>query len=267
MTGDPASGPGDEELILTVEDGIGTVTFNRPAARNAFTFAMYERLREICETVPDDGSLKVMIMRGAGERAFAAGTDISQFRAFETAEDALAYEQRIEAVLSAIERCPIPTVAAISGACTGGGAGIAVACDLRLASRDMKLGIPIARTLGNCLSAGNLARMTALIGEGRVKELIFTGRLVGAEEALAAGLVSEVLEDRAALLERANAIATELTERAPLTLRATKEALRRLRAAATVDDADLIALCYTSEDFRDGLEAFLAKRKPSWKGR
>ncbi len=131
----------------------------------------------------------------------------------------------------------------------------------------MKLGIPIARTLGNCLSASNLARLAALIGEGRVKDLIFTGRLIGAEEALAAGLVSEVLDDHAALLARANELATELTERAPLTLRATKEALRRLRAAAAVEDEDLIALCYTSEDFRDGLEAFLAKRKPIWKGR
>jgi enoyl-CoA hydratase/carnithine racemase len=267
MTGDPESGPSEEELILTVEDGIGTVTFNRPAARNAFTFAMYERLREVCETVAEDGMVKALILRGAGDRAFAAGTDIAQFRAFKTVEDALAYERRIEAVLTAIERCPIPTIAAICGACTGGGAGIAVACDLRLASRDMKLGIPIARTLGNCLSASNLARLAALIGEGRVKDLIFTGRLIGAEEALAAGLMSEVLDDHAALLARANELATELTERAPLTLRATKEALRRLRAAAAVEDEDLIALCYTSEDFRDGLEAFLAKRKPIWKGR
>jgi enoyl-CoA hydratase/carnithine racemase len=267
MSGETKADPGTEELCFTVTDGIGTITFNRPEARNAFTFAMYERLREICETVPGDGSLKVLIMLGAGERAFAAGTDIAQFRDFKTAEDALAYERRIEAVLSAIERCPVPTIAAISGACTGGGAGIAVACDLRLASRDMRFGFPIARTLGNCLSAGNLARLSALMGEGRVKELIFTSRLLGAEEALAIGLVTEILDDRAALVTRATALAAELTERAPLTLRATKEALRRLRAAARVDDTDLIALCYESEDFRNGLEAFLAKRKPRWKGR
>lgn len=267
MSGETKADPGTEELCFSVADGIGTITFNRPEARNAFTFAMYERLREICETVPDDGSLKALIMLGAGERAFAAGTDIAQFRDFKTAEDALAYERRIEAVLGAIERCPVPTIAAISGACTGGGAGIAVACDLRLASRDMRFGFPIARTLGNCLSAGNLARLSALMGEGRVKELIFTSRLLGAEEALAIGLVTEILDDRAALVTRATVLAAELTERAPLTLRATKEALRRLRAAAQVDDTDLIALCYESEDFRGGLEAFLAKRKPRWKGR
>lgn len=267
MSGETKTDPGTEELCFTVSDGIGTITFNRPEARNAFTFAMYERLREICETVPDDGSLKVLIMLGAGERAFAAGTDIAQFRDFKTAEDALAYERRIEAVLNAIERCPVPTIAAISGACTGGGAGIAVACDLRLTSRDMRFGFPIARTLGNCLSAGNLARLSALMGEGRVKELIFTSRLLGAEEALGIGLVSEILDDRAALMNRATALAAELTERAPLTLRATKETLRRLRTTARVDDADLIALCYESEDFRSGLEAFLAKRKPRWKGR
>jgi enoyl-CoA hydratase/carnithine racemase len=266
MSGETKADPGTEELRCSVADGIGTITFNRPEARNAFTFAMYERLREICETVPDDDSLKALIMLGAGERAFAAGTDIAQFRDFKTAEDALAYERRIEAVLGAIERCPVPTIAAISGACTGGGAGIAVACDLRLASRDMRFGFPIARTLGNCLSAGNLARLSALMGEGRVKELIFTSRLLGAEEALGIGLVSEVLDDRAALLGRATALAAELTERAPLTLRATKEALRRLRTAAQAEDKDLIALCYESEDFRNGLEAFLAKRKPHWKG-
>ncbi len=257
-----------DELLYDVRDGIGFVTFNRPAARNALTFGMYEGLAEICETAADKGEAKALVVTGAGDKAFAAGTDISQFRAFKTPEDAINYEQRIDKVLTAVERCPLPTVAAIAGACTGGGAGIAAACDIRIAARDLKFGFPIARTLGNCLSANNLARLSALIGAGRTKEVIFTSRLVGAEEAFAAGLVTELLDDRAAVEARGAELATQLAGHAPLTLRATKEALRRLNvAAAEVEDQDLIVMCYTSEDFREGLEAFLAKRKPDWKGR
>lgn len=257
-----------EELLYELRDGIGTVTFNRPEARNALTFGMYEGLAEICETAADKGDTRALVLRGAGDKAFAAGTDIAQFRSFKTAEDALGYERRIDKVLGAVERCPLPTVAALHGACTGGGAGIAAACDIRIATRDLKFGFPIARTLGNCLSARNLARLSALMGAGRTREMIFTSRLVGAEEALAVGLVTELLADKMAVEARALALAALLAEQAPLTLRATKEALRRLNAAAAaVDDKDLIVLCYTSEDFREGLEAFLAKRKPDWKGR
>jgi len=257
-----------DELLYEVRDGIGFVTFNRPAARNALTFGMYEGLAEICETAADKGEAKAMVLTGAGDKAFAAGTDISQFRAFKTPEDAINYEQRIDKVLTAVERCPLPTVAALAGACTGGGAGIAAACDIRIAARDLKFGFPIARTLGNCLSANNLARLSALMGAGRTKEIIFTSRLIGAEEAFAAGLVTELLDDRAAVEARGAELAAQLAGHAPLTLRATKEALRRLNAAAAeVEDQDLIVMCYTSEDFHEGLEAFLAKRKPDWQGR
>ena len=256
----------DETVVLAVEDGIATVTLNRPEARNALTFAMYDRLAAICSELPADPSVKAMIITGAGERAFAAGTDIAQFRDFRSEADALAYEARIESVLTAIETCPLPIIAAISGACTGGGAGIAAACDLRIAARSARFGFPIARTLGNCLSLANHARLAALIGAGRVMEVIFTARLVGAEEALAIGLFSEVLDDHAALMARARELARTVAGHAPLTLRATKEALRRVREGRR-DGGDLIAMCYTSEDFREGLEAFLAKRPPQWKGR
>lgn len=256
-----------DELIYSQDGVIGTVTFNRPQARNALTFGMYEGLKRICLEAPDDGSLKALIVTGAGERAFAAGTDITQFRNFKTAQDGQDYETKMEAVFDAIERCPVPTIAAIAGACTGGGAGIAVSCDIRLATSDLKFGFPIARTLGNCLSAKNLQRLATLIGPGRVKELIFTSRLATADEAFQAGLVSEVLPDHNALMTRAAELASVLAAQAPLTLRATKEALRRLKATAPVEDKDLISLCYTSEDFREGMEAFLGKRKPVWKGR
>lgn len=254
------------DLTHELRDNVLWITFNRPQSRNALTFEMYEGLADLCRGVPTDGSLHAVVVSGAGGKAFAAGTDMTQFRAFDSAQDALEYESKIEAVLEAVERCSLPTVAAINGACTGGGAAIAAACDLRIASASLKFGFPIARTLGNCLAAGNLARLSALMGAGRVREMIFTARLIEAEEANAGGLVSEVLPDEDALMQRAEALAQHLGKMAPLTLRATKEAMRRNRAAVRVDDADLIELCYMSRDFRHGLEAFLAKEKPEWTG-
>lgn len=242
------------------------VTLNRPETRNALTFEMYEALASICANVPTDGSVKAIVVSGAGGKAFAAGTDMTQFRAFETEQDALDYEAEITRVLTAVDQCPVPTIAAVHGACTGGGASIAAACDIRITSAQLKFGFPIARTLGNCLNAGNLARLSELLGAGRVREMIFTARLMGADEALACGLVSEVLPDEDALIERADVLAQHLAKMAPLTLRATKEAMRRNREALAVEDADLIAMCYMSNDFKHGLEAFLAKEKPAWSG-
>ncbi len=257
----------DDELLYEVRDGIARVTFNRPQARNALTFAMYERLAAVCAEVDADRSIKAMLLTGAGDRAFAAGTDISQFRAFSTPDDALEYEARIDRVLRAVERCRAPTIAAIAGAATGGGAGIAAACDLRIAAANARFGFPVARTLGNCLSMNNYARLSALIGPARVKDLVFTARLIEAPEALAIGLVSEVLADPEALAERATALAMLVASHAPLTLQATKEALRRLREnAAGLEDKDLILMCYMSADFREGMDAFLTKRTPVWRG-
>ena len=257
----------EQDLLWEIRDGIGWITFNRPAARNAMTFAMYDRLVEICEQAGTDRGIRALVLSGAGEKAFASGTDISQFRAFETEADALAYEARIDRVLEALERCPRPTIAAISGACTGGGAGIASACDLRIAARGARFGFPVARTLGNCLSMANYARLAALLGPALVTEIVFTARLVEAEEAKAIGLISELLEDKPALLTRAEALAKLVAGHAPLTLAATKEALRRLRPRVPAgQDKDLILMCYMSRDFREGMEAFLAKRTPVWQG-
>ena len=184
-----------EDLLYCVEDGIARLTFNRPQARNALTFAMYERMAAICETVNGDRSIKAMILTGAGDKAFASGTDISQFRAFKTAEDALEYEERIDRVLGALEKVRVPTIAAIAGACTGGGAGIAACCDMRIGTASTRIGFPIARTLGNCLSMSNISRVVSLVGPARTKDLIFTARLIEAPEALALGLLNEVVPD------------------------------------------------------------------------
>jgi enoyl-CoA hydratase/carnithine racemase len=174
----------------------------------------------------------------------------------------------MDGVFDRIERCPVPTIAAIAGACTGGGAAIAACCDLRITDARLKFGFPIARTLGNCLSVASLARLVSIVGQARVREMIFTARLIEAEEAKALGLVSEVLPDAGAVMARAGELAHLLATHAPLTLRATKEGLRRLREQGPgAEDQDLIEMTYMSADFREGMEAFLAKRTPEWKGR
>ena len=257
-----------EELLYEIVDGIGHITFNRPEARNSFTFGMYERLREICLQIANDSSVRVLVLKGAGGKAFAAGTDISQFKSFLSGDDVMEYEARIERVLSAMESCRVPTIAAIAGACTGGGFSIAGCCDLRIAAANARFGVPISRTLGNCLSMSNYVRLVSLLGLARVKDIIFTARLMDAEEALRIGLVSEVLPDYESLLARANDLARTVAANAPLTLRTTKESLRRIKEKMNPgEDRDLILSCYLSGDFREGLDAFLNKRPAKWTGK
>jgi len=257
-----------DELLYELRDGVGYVTFNRPQARNALTFAMYERLAEICNKANTDRAIKALLITGAGDKAFAAGTDISQFRAFDKEQDALDYEARIDRVMNAIEKCRVPTIAAIHGACTGGGASIAACCDLRIASRAMKYGFPVARTLGNCLSMASYSRLVYLVGPALVKDIVFQARLIEGAEAHARGLVSELLEDQAALMKRAEELTRTVASHAPLTLQATKEAILRLRPTVKHGEGnDLVLMCYMSQDFREGMDAFLNKRKPAWKGK
>ena len=260
-----------DEIIISVDQHIATVTLNRPEARNALTFGMYQALSDLCQqagTAKDDRAIKAIVICGAGEKAFAAGTDIGQFTSFETLQDGHDYEAQIESVISSIETCRVPVIAALHGAVTGGGLVIAAAAHLRLASADVKIGMPIARTLGNCLAITNLRRLVALFGEARVAHMILTAELLSADQALASGFVHDVLEDFATMLARATTLAQRLTMMAPLTIQSSLDGLRRLRhAAACPDDSDLIAACYTSEDFAEGVAAFLAKRKPNWSGR
>src|SRR3989442_1188846 len=242
------------------------ITVDRPIARNAMTFAMYERIAAICRDANADASVRAVVITGAGE-AFVAGTDIAQFRDFTTAEQALEYERRMDSWLGAIEDVRVPTIAALQGPVVGGGLAMAAACDLRVAAPSARFGVPVARTLGNCFSAANLVRLSALVGIGRVKELVLTARLIDAQEARAIGLVTEVVANEDDLTPRVEELVSALASYAPLTLRATKEALRRIRARMLPDEAsDLVALCYTSADFREGVRAFLERRKPLWTG-
>jgi len=256
-----------EEILFEVNSGIAWLTFNRPEARNAMTFSMYQRLEEACGQVNEDSSVRVMILRGAGGKSFVSGTDISQFRNFTTREHALEYEATMDRVFNALEDVQVPTIAAIQGACTGGGAGIAAACDLRLGTPSAKFGFPIARTLGNTLSTRNFARLAALIGIARTKELILLAKLLDADEMKAIGLLNE-LTDEENLYRRAEEMARTLMEHAPITLRSTKQVLNRImRHWQPPSDSAHVVEAYTSSDFREGVDAFLSKRKPRWSGR
>ena len=260
-----------DEIIISVDQHIATVTLNRPEVRNALTFGMYQALSDLCQqagTAKADRAIKAIVICGAGKKAFAAGTDIGQFTSFKALQDGHDYEAQIESVIRSIETCRVPVIAALHGAVTGGGLVIAAAAHLRLASADVKIGMPIARTLGNCLAITNLRRLVALFGEARVAHMILTAELLSADQALASGFVHDVLQDRDTMLARATALAQRLTTMAPLTIQSSLDGLRRLRhATACPDDSDLIAACYTSEDFAEGVAAFLEKRKPNWHGR
>lgn len=251
------------------EHGIAWVVFDRPEARNALTFALWEQLREIARELDADATVRVVVFTGAEAHthAFVSGTDIGEFREFTGADDGVEYEARIEAVIAALEAIRVPAIAAIAGACTGGGVSIAAACDLRIGAPSARIGVPIARTLGNCISLRNIARVAEIVGLDAVKALLLTGKLMNAEQARAARFLNEVVDADGALDARAQQLAEQLVALAPLTLRATKEMCRRLRNAAPLpDDEDLIRLCYGSRDFREGRTAFLDKRRPDWSG-
>jgi len=255
--------------IFETDGPLATLTFNRPEARNAMTWEMYEALVDACERVDRDDSVRVLILRGAGGKAFVAGTDIAQFQSFRDRDDGLKYEERLDHVLDRLERVTKPTIAQVQGVAAGGGCAIALVCDLRVATPESTFGVPIARTLGNCLSGATYSRLVDLVGPGAVKDLLFTGRLVGGPEAQALGLVNRLVpaEDIGRTVVE---LATEIALNAPLTLRATKEMIRRVLARRRLppgEDADLVELCYTSHDFREGVSAFLTKRKPQWSGR
>ena len=235
------------------------VTFNRPEAHNAMTFAMYESLFEACETVDADDGVRVMVLRGAGGKAFVAGTDIRQFAGFdESGEDALAYEATIDRIVGRLETVGKPTVALVDGFAMGSGLALSAACDLRVCTPAATFGLPIARTVGNCLSMENYARLAALLGPARLKDIVFTARSIGSEEALAIGLATEVVEAGRAEA-RVEALCELLAAHAPVTLRVTKEALRRIRAATTPGGDDLVREAYGSEGFRRNVAAFLER--------
>jgi enoyl-CoA hydratase/carnithine racemase len=258
----------DDCLLFEKDGNQARIIFNRPTAHNAMTWAMYDRLESVCEEIDTDEDIRVVILTGAGGKAFVAGTDISQFSEFSSGDDALAYERHIDRIIDRIERLSKPTIAQINGYCVGGGAGIALACDFRYADENLRFGIPIAKTLGNCLSMANISRLVDVSGPDKTKELLMLARLFDANEAKAAGVVNDIFGTDN-LNTEVQAIAGRLTQLAPLTLRAAKEAVRRIQAKrelAFEQGQDLILSCYTSDDFKNAVTAFINKRKPEWRG-
>ncbi len=257
----------DNTVLVTREGPIVTLTFNRPEARNAMTWQMYQRLYDTCEEVDADDSVRVLVLKGAGGKAFVAGTDIGQFTEFKSGEDGLRYERDGDKRSGRIARVKKPVIAQIEGFAVGGGFGIAAGADLRIATPDARFGAPIARTLGNCLSMQAYARYLDLLGPSRLKELIFTARLMPADEALAAGFVHEIVPAET-IEARVRELAHTIASHAPITLWVTKEAVRRIQEARAVPDGDdLIAATYGSADFREGVRAFIDKRPPRWTGK
>jgi enoyl-CoA hydratase/carnithine racemase len=230
------------------------------------TWRMYEQLGEICARIGGEAELRVAVFRGAGGKAFIAGTDIAQFQSFQTGEDGIAYERKMEGYLTAVETLPVPTLAVVEGFAIGGGLAIAAACDLRIATPSARFGVPIARTLGNSLSIENYARLVAALGASRAKRMLLLAENLSAEEALAGGFVSEIVAP-----ENLDTRIAELTDRlahhAPITMRVSKEAIRRIVQSGLPDGDDLVRACYASDDFHEGVRAFVEKRQAQWTGK
>jgi len=254
------------ELEVSQDGAVLTVLFNRPEARNAMTFAMYEGLAEACDRADSDDGVRVLVLRGAGGRAFVAGTDIAQFLDFTSGEDGIAYEERIERVVNRLEDVTVPTVAAVEGSCVGGGLALAAACDLRLATASSRFGVPIARTLGNCLSMNTYSLLVHHLGPGRTLDMLLRARLLSAEDAHGAGFVGEVVAD-GELDPALDALVETLLGHAPLSMKAAGQAVARLRRAALPDGDDLVREVFGSADFRAGVRAFVDRGQVSWTGR
>ncbi|MCZ2821788.1 enoyl-CoA hydratase/isomerase family protein [Modestobacter sp. VKM Ac-2977] len=259
------------ELEVTQDGAVLTVLFNRPEARNAMTFAMYEGLEEACARADAEESVRVLVLRGAGGRAFVAGTDIAQFLAFgegdfTSGDDGIAYEARIERVVNRLEDVTVPTVAAVEGACVGGGLALAAACDLRVATASSRFGVPIARTLGNCLSMNSYSLLVHHLGPGRTLDMLLRAKLLSAADAAAAGFVGEVVPD-GELDPALTSLVETLLGHAPLSMKAAGQAVARLRRATLPDGDDLVREVFGSADFRAGVRAFVDRGQVSWTGR
>lgn len=249
----------------------GFLTFDRPAARNALTDVMYADLSSCLARIEAEvdapagaGRLRAVVLRGEGG-TFIAGTDIARFTSFESGEDGVRYERYLDGIISRLEALPVPTLAVVESWAAGAGLLLAAVCDLRICTPGARFGAPIARTVGNCLSVASTARLLAHFGEARTKLMLLAADFIGAEEAVAAGFVLEIVAP-ARLDARALELCERLASHSPITMAVSKEAIRRIVTSGLPDGDDLVRRAYGSRDFREGVAAFLAKRPPRWEG-
>ncbi len=256
------------EIIVDRTDPVATVILNNPDKRNALTKSAWQRLGEAMQNLSAAEGLRCIVLRGAGNEAFAAGADISEFaRERASAAQAKRYGKIVSETLATIVNCRHPTVAMIHGACTGGGLEIACACDLRISGESGKFGVPINR-LGHALAYPEMQVVQAVIGRALVLELLLEGRILSAEAAQRRGLVNRVVPDDE-LEQEVYATARRIAEGAPLAARSNKKFVRRLNDPTPLTAMELdegYALC-DSEDYQEGVRAFLANAKPVFRGR
>jgi enoyl-CoA hydratase/carnithine racemase len=254
------------EVRLELRNGIAHITFNHVAARNAMTVGMYQSLKMICEELTKSSVVRVAILRGAGGKSFVSGSDIAQFASFQNGDDGIRYEEGIDGYLAPLAMLPIPTIAVIDGMAIGGGLAIASCCDFRISTPDARFGVPIAKTLGNCLSAGNVAWLVAHLGVNVVKRMLLLAELMTAPELLKQGYLLAMYSAEE-LESEANQLAERLMKLAPITQKSSKQTLARIIKNNLPDCSDLIRECYGSNDFKNGVVAFMDGKPPVWTGK
>ena len=250
---------------LEIRDNIAHITFDHVAARNAMTVSMYQSLKTICEDLAKNPKVRVAIFRGAGGKSFVSGSDIAQFASFLDGDDGVRYEEAIDAYLAPLASLPIPTIAVIDGMAVGGGLAIASCCDFRLATPGAKFGVPIAKTLGNCLSVGNIAWLVAHLDVNIVKRMLLLAEMISAEELAKHGYVFAI-HNQDQITQEAENLAERLSKLAPITQKSSKLVLARLIKNNLPDCNDLISETYGSADFKNGVAAFLNGEPPVWTG-
>ena len=250
-------------LDLLIDGNIAQITFNNPSARNAMTWPMYEELQGLCNDLAQKSEIRVVILRGTGDKAFVSGSDIEQFVGLKKDE---AYEQAVDRIFASLQELPMPTIAVIEGLAVGSGLLMATACDFRISTPQARFGIPVAKTLGNCLSPSNLNWICAHLGIPMVKKMLLCAELVMAPELLETGFLYQTA-DASEITEAANTLAKKLAALAPMTQKSSKLGIARLLRHNLPDCTDLMRETYNSQDFREGVNAFLEGRSPQWKGK